>query len=486
MTRTSTILLLVLLGLPAAAEDGGELFAPSVWDLELGQHAADLPTAEFAAFACGTNGGPPSLLLRDWTGYDQCRPEPDTGLREVYFEYDNELELWAKAHDLLTQALLYEHTSAFEIPIIASALFDYRGFVVGLRIVSDPRVSNDIRERGITLGGFLRARYGVDSWSCEDLPTLEGETPYLGFFEKRICEKTDETGLLHVQLETHNYRKPGQRNFDAANQNLTLGQFRSETRLEVSLIGDIDNAEARLEEINTRERGPTERELLIGLALDCPGCDFVGADLKRANLSGANLAGADLSGANLHEATLRGANLTGANLDGANLNGADVRLANLSGATLRDAMMYEAAFDGSDLTGVNMSRALAGHVTMARAILANVTAITTDFINARINDADLTGADLRGSRFNEAQMTRSDLTAAVLNQAVMQYVNLRGAILIDADVRAVDLLRADLRDADLTRANFSLSRLTYASIAGAILEDAIWTDAVLPPGVDAN
>ena len=38
---------------------------------------------------------PPSILLSAWTEFDRCRAEPETGFREVYFEYDNELELWA-------------------------------------------------------------------------------------------------------------------------------------------------------------------------------------------------------------------------------------------------------------------------------------------------------------------------------------------------------------------------------------------------------
>ena len=213
------------------------------------------------------------------------------------------------------------------------------------------------RKLGISLGGFLTARYGVEGWDCIEMPSLEGETHCVGLYEKDVCEKTDPETTLHLVLETHNYRKPGQRNFNAAGQQLTVGQFRSETRLEVVLVGEIENAEERLAAIAAEVNEPTEKELLIASALDCPGCDFAGADLKRADLTGANLAGANLGGANLHEAILRGANLDGANLDEANLNGADVRLASLVGATLRDTMMFEAAFDGSDLSDADLSRA---------------------------------------------------------------------------------------------------------------------------------
>src|SRR5262245_5226801 len=65
-----------------------------IWDLKLGTAAADLPD-EFTDYACGTNGGPPSLAINHWRDFRRCRPEPG-GLREVYFRYDDELEYWAK------------------------------------------------------------------------------------------------------------------------------------------------------------------------------------------------------------------------------------------------------------------------------------------------------------------------------------------------------------------------------------------------------
>jgi uncharacterized protein YjbI with pentapeptide repeats len=466
-----------------AAPDPGDrgLYAPSAWDLQIGAHATELDTAQFAKFACGTNGGPPSRPIADWTGYGECRPEATTGFREVYFEYDDELELWAKAYGLETQAALYENTSAYAIPIIASALFDEDGFMVGLRIVSDPRVSDTVRELGVTLGGYLKARYGVDGWTCTDLPRLPGESPFVGNYEKRRCEKPADDEPYRLVLETHNYRKPGQHFFDAANQ-VTQGEFRSEARLEVTLVGEIEDRAARLAAIAERADEPTEKELLVRRALDCPGCDFAGADLKRADLTGANLAGANLEGANLHAAILRNANLSGANLRGTNLNGVDGRLANLSGADMYEVMMFAAAFDGADLSGVDLTRALAGQVTMPRASLVGAVAQAADFIDARLNDADFTGADLRGSRLDGAQMTRSDFTDALLNQTLMQRVNLRNAILVGADIKGADLLRADLRDSDLTNADFSLSRLTFAILSRAVLDGSVWTGAELPGG----
>ena len=42
-----------------AAEQAG-LYAPSVWDLELGAHATELNRRDSIDYACGTNGGAPS------------------------------------------------------------------------------------------------------------------------------------------------------------------------------------------------------------------------------------------------------------------------------------------------------------------------------------------------------------------------------------------------------------------------------------------
>ncbi len=82
-----------------------------VWDLQLGSRVEALPD-EFVDYACGTNGGPPSLPLEGWRDFRRCRAEP-TGLREVYFRYDDELEYWAKANDLAAQMEQYSGTKTY-------------------------------------------------------------------------------------------------------------------------------------------------------------------------------------------------------------------------------------------------------------------------------------------------------------------------------------------------------------------------------------
>jgi uncharacterized protein YjbI with pentapeptide repeats len=464
----------------AAQEPVAPIDEPTVWDLTIGAHQSELPTDQFINYACGTNGGPPSLRLNGWSGYASCRPDAATGLREVYFEYDNELELIFKARSLLTQAAVYEYTSVYSRPVIASALFDDDGFLVMVRLVTDPRVDTVIREQAVTLGGFLRARF-PGPWTCEDLPMIEGEQPYNGRYEKQRCEATDLEGHALV-LETHNYRRPGQQGIDARGL-ATEGQFWSETRLEIALVGGVSDRGARLAAIAARaDAGPTERDLLIARAMQCPGCDLRGVNLKRANLTGANLAGADLTGVNLHEAILREADLTGAILDGANLNAADFRLATLAGASIQRALMYQTIFDGANLAEANLTESLAMHVSLSRTNLAGAQMLAVDLRNARITDANLSGANLQFSWAHDAQLIRSNLTGAILSDTVMWRANLSQTTLTGAELLSADLLEANLRGADLRNADFSYARLTFAQMADVITDGAVWTNAALPAG----
>src|SRR5271154_2173686 len=85
-----------------------------VWDLRLGTAAQALPDA-YDEYACGTNGGPPSIPLAGWREFRRCRPER-SGLREVYFRYDDELEYWAKANDFGTEIARYSGTKVYDFP----------------------------------------------------------------------------------------------------------------------------------------------------------------------------------------------------------------------------------------------------------------------------------------------------------------------------------------------------------------------------------
>jgi hypothetical protein len=218
----------VLGGGPAGAEDPRA--RADIWTLKLGTPAAALPNDAFIDYACGSNGGPAQQPLAGWSEYDNCRPEA-SGLHEVYFRYDDELEYRARAHRAQTMIAQYSGTKVLDFPVIVSGLFDSGGTLAGLRIVSDPRVSSQERKQAYTLSNFLKARYGGDGWDCSDSPPVPGETPVGTLYINRRCTKLAEGGLRAV-LETRFLRKPGQTEFSGSGK-LTVGQFESSTRLEL-------------------------------------------------------------------------------------------------------------------------------------------------------------------------------------------------------------------------------------------------------------
>jgi hypothetical protein len=201
-----------------------------IWDLKLGTPMAELPD-EFTDYACGTGGGPPSMAINHWRDYRRCRPEPG-GLREVYFRYDDELEYWAKANNFTTEMEQFSGTKVYGFPVVLSALFDARGVLAGLRVVSDPRDTTRRREDAHALRNFITARFGRDGWACTDHPLADGETPVLRTFIKQDCTKAID-GIGNAVLHTRFFRKKGQSQYDPRTDRETEGQFESFVRFEL-------------------------------------------------------------------------------------------------------------------------------------------------------------------------------------------------------------------------------------------------------------
>jgi len=199
----------------------------SIWDIHLGDNASGIPN-EYVNYACGTKGGPPSVPIADFTAFKKCKPD-SLGLREVYFEYDDELEYQARALDNKPEIRMYAGTTAFEFPIIASALFDDAGKVHGIRMVTDPRqhLARHYREFW-ELGTFLRQRFGDDHWSCQDLPADDGEQPAGSLFVKNHCTKT--LPGAHLILEQRFLQKKGQQFIDPDTGMVQLQAVESSTR----------------------------------------------------------------------------------------------------------------------------------------------------------------------------------------------------------------------------------------------------------------
>ena len=238
-----TTILLVLMCMTAQSR-AQELRRSTVLDLKLGQPVAAQPAAsEFRGFACGSNGGPPRMRLTGWADFARCRAEA-SGLHEVYFEYDDELEYIARARDLEMNITRWAGTTEFRFPVIVSALFDSNGVLQGIRIVTDPRAEYqdhvtpaNLRKRAdaYVLGGVLAARYGIEpSRDCEALPPAEGESAVGTLFVKQSCSRDDETANRRFLLRANFYRKPGQSGTNPQlSTQLTQGQFESSARLEI-------------------------------------------------------------------------------------------------------------------------------------------------------------------------------------------------------------------------------------------------------------
>jgi uncharacterized protein YjbI with pentapeptide repeats len=454
----------------------------TMWDLELGVHASQLPVDVFAEFACGTNGGPPSMILGSWRDFALCPAEPGSGYFEIYFRYDDEAEFVAKVQRLETQTALFGGTTAYSVPVIVSALFDDLGFLQGLRMVSDSRVESVTRELGITLRTFVMARYG-DEWICEDLERREGELELAGRYLKRACTLAEGQADVQVSVEGHYYRKPGQFVVDPRTRTATEGAFISETILEVFLKEPIRDAEARLAALDLTEAQPNP---LVVRAMNCPGCDLSGAVLKRADLRGANLEGANLEGANLHDVRLDDANLRGANLSGTDLNKANLKRADLTGANLSRAMLFEAHLDGAKLSGAILEQALAGGISLIQADLENANVRAVDLRDARMAGVNLRGADLTGSHLQYAQLRGADMRGALLYRSVLLEAKMNKVDLTGANLQQADLLGADLREANLTNADLSFTRLLNTILIDTIIDGAVFEGAELPIGFQAR
>jgi hypothetical protein len=245
-TRTAGRLLAAITALICAAAAAGaeDLRRASVWDLRLGQPIAAQPAPEqFRAFACGANGGPPRQRLAGWSDFMRCKAGPD-GLHEVYFEYDDEYEYIARARDLPREIARWAGTTEGGFPVIVSALFDDRGVLAGIRLVTDPRpdfrndvTDADLRRRAAAhvFGQYVAARFGIEpARDCKAEPPAEGESAVGDVFVKQRCELVDAGNARRVVVAANFFRKPGQSGVNPQlPTQLTQGQFESSARLEI-------------------------------------------------------------------------------------------------------------------------------------------------------------------------------------------------------------------------------------------------------------
>src|SRR5262245_6690852 len=161
---------------------------PRIWDVQLPTPVSDLPEEEFVDPACGTNGGPPGLAIGTFERFERCRPEA-SGLREISFRYDDELEFIARAARDPDAIARNNAMLVLGQPVTLALLIDPSGLVQGYRIFTDPRADEEVRTQAYSVAIAFKARFGTQGWTCSDLLPAEGETPILGEFVKDRCEK---------------------------------------------------------------------------------------------------------------------------------------------------------------------------------------------------------------------------------------------------------------------------------------------------------
>ncbi len=478
-----TVGLLLATSAVVAQTAGG---TPGIRDLLIGQPVSAQPT-NFQNFACGTNGGPPSLPIGGFADFAQC-PAEETGLHEVQFQYDDELYYRALAAQDALRADFLLGTNIGDFPIVASALFDDAGILRGVRAVTDDRANDHKRSRAFGFAEVVQSLYGSDNWNCVDIPPEEGETPVGNRLIKQDCSKLTDDHLL-ITTQSRLLHRPGQTLIDPANGMLRPGLYISTGRIDIyqadaagnAIYGTPGAVPAPAAETPTPPTDPREA-FLAGFSIDCPGCDLAGADLKRRDLAGANLSGADLSGATLHRTLLGGANLDGANLRGADLNVADLKRASLVGADLTDALLYQ-----TDAAAADFSNAVLDHTVFENARFTSATMVGVHWQNAiglqaTLAGANLTGADLTGTALPQVDLQRANLTGADLTDTSFYGARLTRANLTGVNALRADFLQADLSDAILVNADLTDARLLRARVSGTDLTGAILTNTIMPDG----
>ena len=232
LSRLLAIAALMALSLAAAAQEVPEPKPRStVFDLTIGQPAATQPV-EFQQFACGTNGGPPSVALTSFADFAKCPAEAETGLHEVDFQYDDEAEYWALAHNLQIYADRYHGTKVGNYEVIASALIDDDGIVRGVRALTDDRTALRTRFTAYQMSEYVVQQYSPDPWTCVDLPVAEGETPVAKRLIKQNCNGSTAAGLTLI-VETRLLRRQGQKMVDPFSGEVRGDRFVASSRFEV-------------------------------------------------------------------------------------------------------------------------------------------------------------------------------------------------------------------------------------------------------------
>jgi hypothetical protein len=202
-----------------------------IWSVELGRPVTQIPNRQIVNLACGTNGGPPSLPLADPSDFAQCTPEA-SGLRELYFQYDDEQKYIAKALELDAPAAT-AGTSVYGHPAVVSVLVDNKGIVRGIRIVTDDHASAYQRRTLYVLANNLRLRFKTWSLDCRDIPPQDGQQSIGSIFVHVICTGAKTALRERLRIEARYYRRKGEVAIDPVTRKVQHNNFESLARFEL-------------------------------------------------------------------------------------------------------------------------------------------------------------------------------------------------------------------------------------------------------------
>jgi hypothetical protein len=171
---------------PAAQSRSGN----DLRDIQLGKLAADLPDAGYADRVCANAA---QATLTTWSNWRAC-PTDASGFHAIKFGYD--------------PATSPDGTIVAGHPVILTLLVDDSGVVSGIRIETDPKARLYIRKKAFLFGTQVKARYGLDGWSCTQAQPNPGEQPIGGVYLRERCKKmTDDRSIV---VERNLFRKSDQ------------------------------------------------------------------------------------------------------------------------------------------------------------------------------------------------------------------------------------------------------------------------------------
>jgi hypothetical protein len=228
-------LALILAGASAPAASSQQP-SPKIWDVQLGTPVGELPVEAFVDPACGTNGGPPGLPIGSFEQFERCRPE-SSGLREIWFRYDDEEEYIARAARDPDAVARNNAMVVLGQPVILSLLVDRAGLVQGYRIITDPHADEELRANAHMVAIAFKGRFGADGWTCTDAPPAQGETPIAGAFVKQECRKVADG--QQITVESRHYYKAGQALMDPNTGRPTVNQFEGSARIQLVRVDAV-------------------------------------------------------------------------------------------------------------------------------------------------------------------------------------------------------------------------------------------------------